>query len=164
MRIDRVFFAPCALAIGKGFSYLLAFLTALVFIEPTEEAYYFGVIIYCCGCICDYVEVAMESSKKCFVIRLISFVIALGLGLIVVVAFSLLNHFDAIPEYVSLIAKYKFFIGLALSTLWTLPLGSGIILFILQLSQKTKPGPKPPGRYALGYDFCLRDDVREELK
>lgn len=150
MRIDRVFFAPCALAIGKGFAYLLAFLTALVFTDPTKEAYYFGIIIYCCGCLCDYVEVAMESSKKCFAIRLSSFLIAVCLGIIVIVAFSLLNSFDTVAEYVALIAKYKLFIGIVFSTLWTLPFGCGIILFI---PQKTKPSPKPPGRYALGYNF-----------
>jgi len=161
MRIDRVFFDPCALAIGKGFSYLLAFLTALVFIDPTEEAYYFGIIIYCCGCICDYIEDAMESSKKCFAIRLSSFLIAVFLGIIVIVAISLLSNFDSITKYVNLIAEYKLLIGIVLSTLWTLPLGCGIILFI---PQRTQSSPKPPGRYALGYNFCLRDDLGEDLK
>ena len=92
----------------------------------------------------------MESSKKCFAIRLSSFLIAVCLGIIVIVAFSLLNSFDTVAEYVALIAKYKLFIGIVFSTLWTLPFGCGIILFI---PQKTKPSPKPPGRYALGYNF-----------
>lgn len=163
MRIDRVFFAPCALAIGKGFAYLLAFLTALVFTNPTEEAYYFGMIIYCCGCVCDYVEVAMESSKKCSTIRTIAFLITVCLGVIVVMAISLLNNFDNAPEYVAIIAKYKLFIGIVLSTLWTLPLGSGIILFV-SAPKQTKSNPKSSGRYALGYDFFLRDHLAEALK
>lgn len=151
MKIDRVFFAPGPLAIGKGLAYLLAFCTALVVANPTEEAFYYGIIVYCCGCICDYIENAMGSSNKSAVVQTISLFITIVLGIIVVLTISLLYSFDSMTTYVDLMAKWKLCVGMFFSVFWTLPLACGIILCLPQ--KKKEDEPKPPGRYALGYTF-----------
>lgn len=156
MRADRIFFAPGPLAIGKGFAYLLAFCTALVVINPTEQAFYYGIIVYCCGCICDYVEASMKSTGKCPTIRIISLLITVLMGIIVILAFSLLSRFDSLTEYIYIIAGHKFLVSLFFSVFWTLPLGCGIILCIPQ--KERKDSPRPPGKYTLGYYIMPRAD------
>lgn len=152
MREDRVFFAPGALAIGKGFVCLLAFCTALVFVDATIHAYYFGIIIYCCGFWCDYIEISMKRSGKCSFIRRLSFSIAIVIGIIIILTFSLLANFDSQigQVQVAYISYHKFFINLFFCIFWVFPLGSGILLCYPRKDKQCEPEVS-----GLGYQaFC----------
>lgn len=157
MRLDRVFFAPGALAIGKSIAYFLAFCTALLVVEPTSQTYYFGVIIYCCGCICDYIECAMPTTGKCKSIRNASLGITIVTAFVVILTFSLLYSFNEQAAVVSCIANFKILVNLLFCTFWCLPLYSGLRLLITRGKKKSKlvsSGQK----YSVGYYIMPRAD------
>lgn len=131
---DRVFFNPGPLAVGKGCAYLLAFLTAVLFIGADEKPYVFGVITYSCGCLCDYIEVACRKDKnKC--IRKISASLAILMIVLVVVALGMAVAYDTYDAIKTFLTSYYIGVNFFLVIFWAIPLGNGIWLIMKNIQE-----------------------------
>ena len=139
MNKDRIFFDPCPLALGNGFVYLLAFLTGVFLVNAGEKAYYFGIIMYCCGCLCDYIEVAAYRKDKCVTVRRMSGIISILIILNVIFAFSALYVFDTNKDFIASIYNNDFWLNLYLAAFWAIPLACGIYLMIVSIKKEDKP-------------------------
>ncbi|MBE6678813.1 MAG: hypothetical protein E7597_08480 [Ruminococcaceae bacterium] len=138
MNKDRIFFDPCLLALGKGFVYLLAFLTGVFFVNAGEKVYYFGIIMYCCGCLCDYIEVAAYRTDKCVIVRRCSAAISILIAFNIILAFSTLYVFDTNVELISNIQRFSFWLNLYLTVFWAIPLACGIYLMFVSIKKEEK--------------------------
>lgn len=157
MKSDRFLYAPGGLAIGKGLAYLFAFCTGLLAISATEQAYYFAIIIYCCGCICDYIESYLPSTGKCDTVRNISLIAFIVIAIVAIAAFAGLSKSSTLEwaNITKFIAKHQFWFSLFLALLWVVPLFSGIIQCFS--CRKKKTHPRPPGKSLFGYSLITKD-------
>lgn len=83
---DRFFFEPSQLAFWKGVAYTVAYLTALVFSKAEGYEFCFNLLIYCVGCIGEYIELGffrkedkiwrIRTMSKCLFLVLIGLIIA----------------------------------------------------------------------------------------
>lgn len=155
MSEDRIFFDPSPLAIGKGLAYLLAFLTAVIFSDVKDKIYFFGIILYCCGSLCDYIEIAAYRTDKCVSIRRISAIIAILVGAVIIFALSLLYGYDTNQKIISCVENYYIWINLSLAILWTIPLSCGIMLIFIAIQKDSKKVSKEGTQrgYSLGYQI-----------
>lgn len=126
MKGDRFIYAPGGLAIGRGFAYLFAFLAAFLFISATERIYYVNAFIFFCGCFCDYVESFLPTSQKSRLVRNVSLVIIIVVGIIAIIDLIVVFSFENAMKVTKFIAKYEACFSLLFSTLWGIPLFSGI--------------------------------------
>lgn len=131
---DRIFFNPGPLALGKGCAYLLAFLTAVFFIQADEKAYVFGVITYSCGCLCDYFEVAWRKDKNKN-IRKISAVLAILMIILVVVALGMAVAYDSNDSIKTFLTSNYIWVNFFLLIFWAIPLGNGIWLIMKSIQE-----------------------------
>lgn len=131
---DRIFFNPGPLALGKGCAYLLAFLTAVFFIQADEKAYVFGVITYSCGCLCDYIEVAWRKDKNKN-IRKISAVLVILMIILVVVALGMAVAYDSNDSIKTFLTSNYIWVNFFLLIFWAIPLGNGIWLIMKSIQE-----------------------------
>lgn len=148
MNSDRIFFDPCPLAIGKGLAFLLAFLTGVFLVNPGEKAYYFGVVLYCCGCLCDYIEVAAYRLDKCVTVRRVSAFIAVLIAGSIIFALSVIYGFDANKELIDNLVKNDFWLNLYFTIFWAIPLACGLYLIFVSIKKDEKQ--KQPD-HAIGF-------------
>lgn len=156
MKSDRFIYAPGGLALGKSLVYFLAFATALLFINATDQAYYSGIFIYCCGCICDYIESSLPSSGKCHIIRNVSLIATIVIALISVADLAILLAFEKAQEVTAFIVTYQFWFTLFFATLWLVPLISGILQCFS--FNKKQDNSMPPGKSLWGYNLFMTQD------
>lgn len=138
MNRDRIFFDPCPLALGKGFAYLLAFLTGVFLVNAGDKAYYFGIIMYCCGCLCDYIEVAAYRTDKCVGVRRFSAGISILIVFNIIFAFSALYVFDTNTDFIKNVQDNGFWLNLYLTAFWAIPLACGIYLMFASIKKEDK--------------------------
>lgn len=156
MSEDRIFFDPCPLAIGKGLAYLLAFLTAVIFSDVEDKMYFFGIILYCCGSLCDYIEVAAYRTDKCDSIRRISAFIAILVGVVIIFTLSLLYGYDTNQTIVSCVESYYIWINLFLAIFWAIPLGCGIMLIFTAIGKDSKKGANKVTQKGLSLGYKIK--------
>lgn len=155
MKSDRFIYAPGGLALGKGLVYLLAFSNTVLFINATNQTYYFGLFVYCCGCICDYIESSLPSSRKCRAVRNVSLIATIVIGVVTVADLALLSAFERAQEITNFITTYQFWFTLPFAILWLVPLISGTFQ-CLSFKEK-KSDLRPPGKSLWGYNLITQD-------
>lgn len=151
MNTDRFFYDPGPLAIGKGVAYALAFFTAIQFENVNDKAYYFGIIMYCCGIICDYIELAAYKKEKCLTIRRIALIVSIVIGLVIVFALAVVYNFEKAVSVIDYIKKYHILINLLFTCFWTLPLGNGFVLSYNSIQSRDSEGDQTPPQYPIGF-------------
>ena len=149
---DRVFFDPGPLAFGKGCAYLLAFLTAVLFIKAEEKAYLFGIITYSCGCLCDYIEVASRKDKNKR-IRQISAVLAILMVILVVIALGMAIAYDGNAGIKAFLVERKFWINLFLFVFWVIPMENGLWLIMKSIHDDDKTVKSNVRKTVSGFDI-----------
>lgn len=138
---DRVIFSPGPMAIGKGCVYLMAFLTAVFFITPNERAYIFGIIIYSCGCVFDYIETACKREKSKFV-RQTAAILAIMIIVVGVVAFGMAVSYEISEDVKNFICNYYKAINFFLVLFWFLPLKDGVWLIMKSIGNSSEAEEK----------------------
>lgn len=151
MKSDRFIYAPGGLALGKGFVYFLAFSTTLFFINASDRAYYSGLLIFFCGCICDYIESWLQSSRKCRRVRNWSLLAFIVIGIVCVLNLAILLMFEKAQSVINFVDAHQIWFTLASSTLWVVPLISGFLQCRVAKSKKTSS--MPPGKSMWGYSL-----------
>lgn len=137
MNRDRFFFDPYPLALGKGFAYFLAYATAIGFSGAVGSAYYFNLMLFCCGCVCEYVELGFFREDKIRLIKIISRILSVVIIIFAIVTFSIAYNNVPNNTWVNAINNNQRIIQVMVGILWVIPLGSGFILMLLDTDKKS---------------------------
>lgn len=151
MSTDRYFYDPGPLAIGKGIAYALAFFTAIRFENVSDDTYYLGIIMYFCGIICDYIELAAYKKEKCLTIRRLSLIVSVLLGLVVVFSLAVVYNFEKAGQVVCYVKKWHILINLVFTCFWTLPLWNGLVLAFNSIQSRDSEGDQSSLQYPVGF-------------
>lgn len=133
MNEDRFFFEPYGLALGKGFAYLLAYATAIWFSNAEDSVYFYNIMLFCCGCVCEYFELGFCNPKKVKWIRNTSRIIAVLTSALAIITFSIAYNDTPVDNMlVGVFEEQRVWLEIFLAVLWFLPLCSGFVLMLLE--------------------------------
>lgn len=151
MRTDRYFYDPGPLAVGKGMAYFISFFTTVQFDNTREFSYYVGILLFSCGIICDYIEIAAYKVEKCNWLRIIAFFISVAFGLVIAFLLVLLSKFDGFPTVLDFVDRYYININVLFAFFWFLPFCNGILLCCKTIVCSKRAKRKPAAKFAAGY-------------
>lgn len=158
MRTDRYFYDPGPLAIAKGIAYLIAFFTTVQFDNVKDSSYYIGILLFCCGMVCDYIEIAAYKEEKCDYIRIISLTIGVALAILIALLGVLLIQFEKHSIILDFVSKHHFRINMLFCFFWVLPLGNGFILCCKAIKRKKRKKRQSSVKYPAGYYVKPKSD------
>ncbi len=158
MRTDRYFYDPGPLAIAKGIAYLIAFFTTVQFDNAGDPSYYIGIILFCCGMVCDYFEIAAYKEDKCDYVRIISLTIGVVLTILIALLGILLIQFKQHKMILDFVSKYLFEINMLFCFFWVLPLWNGFTLCCKAIKRKKRKKGQPSTKYPAGYYVKPKSD------